>query len=749
MKKTTLLLLGLICVLFATPARAQQPPEQARNFQINATHTGASAENLRPPLVERWAVDFGEPVSYPLIADGMVYVIVRISIDSGSRLFALNAIDGSIVWSRTVSIDRWSATCYENGRVFVLSSDGRLRAFDGPTGNNIWIRRVGSLSSTFNAPPTVFEGVIYVSDDENVYAVSADSGSVLWTSPVASGSSSSPAVTNDGVYVSYPCQDVYKLNPMTGAPIWQSFLGCFGGGGKTPVLYDGRLYVRGDFTSLIFDSQTADHIGHFEAKNTPVFSGDKGFFLNGPQFLGSSGFLEARNVNTQEFLWGFDGDGFLQSALLVVNDYVYVGSALGNLYAVDAATGQPVWATNTGDSIPYVDEQNLSQPLTGFAAGEGLLVVPTSTRLVAYESDTTPPTLTWGDKNPDQGFWNNTPVELSFTTADSGTGVQSSSPESPLHFATEGIDQTQQVTVTDNAGNTATFTSPVVNIDLTPPTTVAIIPGASQNDEWFAGPVTVILEASDNLSGVWGSLYIVDGGFPQNYTGPITITGDGTHTIEYWSEDVAGNADEHKTRIVRIDSTAPITQASVSGAAGMNGWYQSAAQVSLSATDNLSGVLALFYRIDGAAAETYSGPFVISAPGTHTVEYWSIDNLNNREVTHLLVVKIDPVAPVVTAASNPATASKSPRPVTVTISGNASDVPSGVSSASFNVIDEYGVTQPSGAVTLQANGNYSFTLTLPATKNGPDKDGHLYTIVVRAFDQAGNSGTVTATLRIN
>jgi hypothetical protein len=50
---------------------------------------------------------------------------------------------------------------------------------------------------------------------------------------------------------------------------------------------------------------------------------------------------------------------------------------------------------------------------------------------------------------------------------------------------------------------------------------------------------------------------------------------------------------------------------------------------------------------------------------------------------------------------------------------------------------------------LQANGNYSFTLSLPATKNGPDKDGHLYTITVRGFDQAGNSTTASATLRIN
>lgn len=77
------------------------------------------------------------------------------------------------------------------------------------------------------------------------------------------------------------------------------------------------------------------------------------------------------------------------------------------------------------------------------------------------------------------------------------------------------------------------------------------------------------------------------------------------------------------------------------------------------------------------------------------------------------------------------------------------DATSGVSSVSFNVIDEYGVTQPSGSVTVQANGSYSFTLSLPATKNASGKDGHLYAIVVTASDQAGNSGSATTTLRIN
>jgi outer membrane protein assembly factor BamB len=751
MKKLPLSLFVSIFLLFAITASAQVAPQQARNFQIDATHTGSiTTDHLTPPLRQRWVVDFGQAISYPLIADGRVFVTVR-KPNNGTTLFALDTMFGGIIWSFDLGgSSQWSGTCYENGRVFAVNGSGLLRAFDAATGSVIWnVQLPGQF--VFTAPPTVSDGVIYTSgagSGGTVYAVNASSGAVLWTKPVANGDKSSPAVTADGVYVSYTCPNVYKLNPTTGALIWQFSNGCSGGGGKSPALYNGRLYVR-DFSDVILDSQTGTVVGNYNAKNTPAFSGSRGFFLNGPHGFGSFGTLQARDVNTNSVLWNFSGDGTLQSAVLVVNDYVYVGSAQGRLYAVNAATGQQAWVTTAGSSIPFVDEQNSSQPLTSFAAGEGLLVVPTSTTLVAYEGDTTPPTLTFGTPSPtpNAAGWNNTAVNLSFTTADDLSGVQSSDPGSPLHFTAEGANQTQQVTVTDNAGNTATFTSPAVNIDLTPPSSIAVVAGASQDQEWFSGPVTVTLDATDNLSGVKpGSHFRLDGSIFLVF-GPLFINGAGTHTLQYASEDRAGNLEASKTRIINIDPNPPLTTASVSGTPGTNGWYRSAVQVSLTATDNLNAVVGTFYRIDGGATQTYSGPFGLSTPGMHTVEYWSIDHIYT-ETTRTLFVRIDTGAPVVSATANPSTAPKGPKPVNVTVSGSVTDAVSPVS-ASFNVIDEYGTTQPSGPVTLQANGSYSFTLSLPANRPGNDKDGHLYTIVVQGVDQAGNSTTATTTFRVN
>jgi|SRR5260370_397192 len=74
------------------------------------------------------------------------------------------------------------------------------------------------------------------------------------------------------------------------------------------------------------------------------------------------------------------------------------------------------------------------------------------------------------------------------------------------------------------------------------------------------------------------------------------------------------------------------------------------------------------------------------------------------------------------------------------VSGAITDTGSGVnlSSAAYSVTDEYGKVQPTGAITLGAGGNYSFTVSLQASRRGSDRDGRQYTITVRAKDKAGN-----------
>src|SRR5262249_8434761 len=138
---------------------------------------------------------------------------------------------------------------YDNGKVFVVhdnDASSSINAFDAANGNLLWTRPlVGQYS--FDAPPTAANGVVYIGGSGlggTLYAVNESDGSVRWTAPVENGDKSSPAVTSDGVFVAYLGPQVYKFNPTTGSLKWHYNSGTEGGGGRTPVYYNGYLYTR-------------------------------------------------------------------------------------------------------------------------------------------------------------------------------------------------------------------------------------------------------------------------------------------------------------------------------------------------------------------------------------------------------------------------------------------------------------------------------------------------------------------------
>lgn len=70
------------------------------------------------------------------------------------------------------------------------------------------------------------------------------------------------------------------------------------------------------------------------------------------------------------------------------------------------------------------------------------------------------------------------------------------------------------------------------------------------------------------------------------------------------------------------------------------------------------------------------------------------------------------------------------------------------SGTTYAVTDEYGQVQPTGNITLGAGGSYSFGVSLIAARNGNDRDGRAYTIVVSATDNIGNVGSCSAVVTV-
>ena len=78
------------------------------------------------------------------------------------------------------------------------------------------------------------------------------------------------------------------------------------------------------------------------------------------------------------------------------------------------------------------------------------------------------------------------------------------------------------------------------------------------------------------------------------------------------------------------------------------------------------------------------------------------------------------------------------------------DAGSGINTttAAFHVVDEYGTVHPSGPVSVGADGRYSFTVMLQASRLGSDSNGRRYEVVVTVSDNAGNAGSASAIVTV-
>jgi len=67
----------------------------------------------------------------------------------------------------------------------------------------------------------------------------------------------------------------------------------------------------------------------------------------------------------------------------------------------------------------------------------------------------------------------------------------------------------------------------------------------------------------------------------------------------------------------------------------------------LNATDDMSGVNATYYRLDGGLWMTYTEPFTVKSDGEHVIQYYSVDNAGNVEDVKSGEFKIDQTPPTI------------------------------------------------------------------------------------------------------
>jgi len=512
-----------------------------------------------------------------------------------------------------------------------------------------------------------------------------DPGVVDTTAPATNATLNGPAGQN-GWYTGPVTVTLAASDPDGAADVAATYYTVDGGAQQT---YSAAFQVSGDGPHTV-SFWSVDQAGNTEAAQSQTINIDG-----------------TPPSTTSRVIPGSGGSPGFNPPTLVVLSATDATSGVGQTnYILDGAAAQPYI-----DPIQLRDGNHTVVYWSVDVAGN---VENQNTRQVVV--DFTPPVITFGTPlQTPNGGWYNTPVDVPFTATDAN-GIASLAPStSPLHLTAEGGSVTGTVTAIDNFGNTATRTSPTIGIDYTAPTSTAASSGS--------GPVTVTLSAADAVSGVSSTVYTVDGGAQQTYAQPISITAYGSHTVQYWSTDHAGNVEAAKSLPVTIaDTTPPSSSMSLSGTPGTNGWYTGTVTVTLSATDAGSGVAAIKYFVDGATVtHTYTVPFTISSDAAHTVTFWAIDQAGNTETNNNGSVKIDKTAPSIAFGStSPAPTSYGWNNTAVSVPYTSSDPTSGIASST-----------PASPVTISA-------------------EGANQTTTVTATDNAGNSASSTsATVNID
>jgi len=103
------------------------------------------------------------------------------------------------------------------------------------------------------------------------------------------------------------------------------------------------------------------------------------------------------------------------------------------------------------------------------------------------------------------------------------------------------------------------------------------------------------------------------------------------------------------TSLIIADNTPPITTVSLIGELGEESWFKSEVTVTISATDDSSGIDKIQYSLNNVSWISYTVPLLIINEGNTNLYYRSIDKAGNSENAKLKTMKIDKTTPIANA----------------------------------------------------------------------------------------------------
>jgi outer membrane protein assembly factor BamB len=134
----------------------------------------------------------------------------------------------------------FSSPAVADGKVYFGSQNSTLFCLNSSTGIKIWSHPF--YNNPIQSSPSVFGNKVYIALSNTLFCLNASTGTVKWIGNVDGVDISSPAITDDKVFIgSYYTHKIYCLNATTGARVWTYTTG--NSVYSSPAVANGIVYV--------------------------------------------------------------------------------------------------------------------------------------------------------------------------------------------------------------------------------------------------------------------------------------------------------------------------------------------------------------------------------------------------------------------------------------------------------------------------------------------------------------------------
>ena len=397
------------------------------------------------------------------------------------------------------------------------------------------------------------------------------------------------------------------------------------------------------------------------------------------------------------------------------NSGVNIANIVFTVDGVNQTSILTIGATQAIGTLPALADGVHTIQLTVFdRAGNSSSVVSQT-----FTTDTVPPLIAVSVLPlPNSAGWNNTSVTVTFTCADTGSGIATC--PAPLVVATQGAAQSFCGQAVDAAGNSSLPACAILNIDETPPTITASASPAPNAAGWNTSAVTVTFLCADALSGV------------ATCPPPQTISTAGAgQIVSGTATDVAGNTASAQLTL-NISKTPPQIVPTVSPLPNAAGWNNTNVTVSFTCTPG------------GAPIATCPPAQVITTEGATIPVTGTVTDAAGATAIASVVLKLDKTPPTLIPSISPLPNAGGWETSPVTVSFTCSDSLSGVATCpSSTQISTDGANQAVSGTAIDIAGN---TVSVSANLNLEQSKPTISASASPAPNSAGwNNTAVTVT----